>query len=206
MIFGYAAKARRQHVLHVKTRIDRQDDFLDVITQLLVTESAVVTRDAVLTAGHVGALMLRNRRSGVERDRVPNYFCTALPHIMRKGKGAADVRSHNLEATIGSATARKAEIVQKHRHRDQFGIRSKPATLRQLRAIEPRAHHMVEKPRLRFRFCVGVGVPNGGTVGERQIQSPADRQRTAETKAFALTHISLQSRGGLGAPAWLARP
>src|SRR2546425_12235260 len=98
----------------------------------------------VLTAGHVGALMLRNRRSGVERDRVPNYLCTALPHIMRKGKGAADVRSHNLEATIGSATARKAEIVQKHRHCDQFGIRSKRATLCQLRAIEPRAHHMVE--------------------------------------------------------------
>src|SRR3989475_5888401 len=90
MVFGYAAKTRRQHVLHVKTRIGRQDDFLVVITQLLVTESAVVTRDAVLTAGHVGALMLRNRRSGVERDRVPNYLCTALPHIMRKGKGAAD--------------------------------------------------------------------------------------------------------------------
>jgi hypothetical protein len=33
---------------------------------------------------------------------------------MRKGKGAADVRSHNLEATIGGATARKAEIVQEH--------------------------------------------------------------------------------------------
>src|SRR3989449_4392253 len=130
MVFGYAAKARRQHVLHVKTRIGRQDDFLVVITQLLVTESAVVTRDAVLTAGRVGALMLRNRRSGVERDRVPNSLCTALPHIMRKGKGAADVRSHNLEATIGSATARKAEIVQKHRHCDQFGIRSKRATLR----------------------------------------------------------------------------
>src|SRR5438094_2186578 len=124
MVFGYAAKARRQHVLHVKTRIGRQDDFLVVITQLLVTESAVVTRDAVLTAGHVGALMLRNRRSGVERDRVPNYLCTALPHIMRKGKGAADVCSHNLEATIGSATARKPEIVQKHRHCNQFCIRS----------------------------------------------------------------------------------
>src|SRR6059036_1784268 len=65
MVFGYAAKARRQHVLHVKTRIGRQDDFLVVTTELLVTESAVVTRDAVLTAGHVGALMLRNRRSGV---------------------------------------------------------------------------------------------------------------------------------------------
>jgi hypothetical protein len=84
---------------------------------------------------------------------------------MRKGKGAADVRAHNLEATIGSTAARKAEIVQKHRHCNQLGIRSEPATLCELRAIEPRAHHMVEKPRLRFRFCLGVGVPNGGTVG-----------------------------------------
>src|SRR3989454_2479594 len=191
MVLGYAAKARRQHVLHVKTRIGRQDDFLVVITQLLVTESAVVTRDAVLTAGHVGALMLRNRRSGVERDRVPNSLCTALPHIMRKGKGAADVRSHTLEATIGSATARKAEIVQKHRHCDQFGIRSKRATLCQLRAIEPRAHHMVEKPRLRFRFCLVVGVPNGGTVGERQNPLSAHRQRTPETRPFAFPPISL---------------
>ena len=48
---------------------------------------------------------------------------------MREGKGAADVRAHNLEATIGSTAARKAEIVQKHRHCNQFGIRSEPATL-----------------------------------------------------------------------------
>src|SRR5207247_8604509 len=109
----------------------------------------------------------RKRQSGVEGDRVTNYRGTPLPHIMRKGKGAADVRAHSLEATIGSATARKAESVQKHRHCDQFGIRSKRATLCQLRAIEPRAHHMVEKPRLRFRFCLVVGVPNGGTVGQR---------------------------------------
>src|SRR5437899_11957301 len=102
MVFGYAAKARRQHVLHVKTRIGRQDDFLVVITQLLVTESAVVTRDAVLTAGHVGALMLRNRRGGLERDRVPNYPGTAPPHLMLKGKGRADVRCPHLEATIGA--------------------------------------------------------------------------------------------------------
>ena len=72
--------------------------------------------------------MLRNRRGGVERDRVPNCLCTALPDIMRKGKGAADVRAHNLEATIGSTAARKAEIVQKHRHCNQLGIRSEPAT------------------------------------------------------------------------------
>src|SRR3989454_10100139 len=116
MVFGYGAKARCQHVLHVKTRIGRQNNFLIVITQLTITESAVVTGDAVLTAGHVRALMLRNRRGGVERDRVPNCLCTALAHIMRKSKGTADVRSHNLEATIGSSTARKADIVQKHRH------------------------------------------------------------------------------------------
>src|SRR2546430_8128824 len=114
---------------------------------------------------------------------------------MRKGKGAADVRSHNLEATIGSATARKAEIVQKHRHRDQFGIRSKPATLCQLRAIEPRAHHMVEKPRLRFRFCVGVGVPNGGTVWVRESHTCAHRPRTPAGKAFAFPPKSLPWRG-----------
>src|SRR3989475_2965707 len=162
-----------------------------LIPQSLKPEPAVVTRDAVLTAGHAGALMLRNRRGGVERDRVPNCLCTALPHIMRKGKGAADVRAHNLEATIGSTAARKAEIVQKHRHCDQLGIRSEPATLCQLRAIEPRAHNMVEKPRLRFRFCLGVGLPNGGTVGEKQIQFPADCQRTTEARLFASPHISL---------------
>src|SRR5262249_31381868 len=96
-----------------------------------------------LTAGHVGALMLRNRCGGVERDRVPNCLCTALPHIMREGKGTTDVRSYNLEATIGSATARKAKIMQKHRHGNQLRIRSERAMLCQLDAIEPRAHHMV---------------------------------------------------------------
>src|SRR5438270_12671733 len=105
--------------------------------------------------------MLRNRRGGVERDRVPNYLCTALPHIMRKGKGAADVRSHNLEATIGSATARKAEIVQRHRHCNQLGLRSERTTLCQLSAIDAGGHHVVAKTSLRFRFCLGVGVANG---------------------------------------------
>src|SRR5881396_2511914 len=33
MVFGYGAKARCQHVLHVKTRIGRQNNFLMVITQ-----------------------------------------------------------------------------------------------------------------------------------------------------------------------------
>src|SRR5256884_5344235 len=120
---------------------------------------------------------------------------------MRKGKGAADVRSHNLESTMGGATAGKAEIVQKHRHCDQFGILSKRPTLCQLRAIEPRAHHMVEKPRLRFRFCVGVGVPNGGTVGERQIPPPAHGPRPPEAKPFSSTHISLPGPGSFGTQA-----
>jgi len=40
----------------------------------------VVTRDGRSDSRHVGALMLRNRRGGVERDRVPNCLCTALPH------------------------------------------------------------------------------------------------------------------------------
>src|SRR5207237_9397021 len=100
MVFGYGAKARCQHVLHVKTRIGRQNSFLIVITQLTITESAVVTGDAVLTAGHVRALTLRNRRGGVERDRVPNCLCTALAHRLRRGRGTADVRSHNSEATL----------------------------------------------------------------------------------------------------------
>lgn len=42
---------------------------------------------------------------------------------MREGKGAAGVRTDDLEATIRSATASKAEIVQKHRDGNQLGIR-----------------------------------------------------------------------------------
>src|SRR5258708_4140490 len=126
----------------------------------MITKPAVITRDAILTAGHIGALMPRNRRSGVERDRVPNCLCTALPHIMREGKGATGVRSHNLEGGMGSAAARRAKIMQKHRHCDELGIRSEPAILCQLGAIEPGAHHMVEKPRWRFSFCLCIGIPN----------------------------------------------
>src|SRR5712664_890438 len=117
---------------------------------------------------------------------------------MRKGKGAADVRAHNLEAAIGSTAARKAEIVQKHRHCNQLGIRSEPATLCQLRAIEPRAHHMVEKPGLRFRFCLSVGVPNSATVGQDQIQLLADCLRTVEIRLFASTHTLAPWSGILG--------
>src|SRR5580692_7651239 len=124
MIPGDAAKARRQFVLHASTRIGRQDHLLVVIAQLVIAESSVVAGDADLTAGHVGALMLRDRWGGMERDRVPNCLCTAFPHILRKGKGTTEVRSQNLKATIGSAAARKAKIMQKHRHRNQFGIGS----------------------------------------------------------------------------------
>ena len=114
MILGYAAKTRRQLVLHAKTRIGSQDHLLVVVAQLVIAESAVITRDAVLTASHIDTLMLCDRCDGVERDRVPNCLCTAFPHIVRKGKGAAEVRSQNLKATIGSATARKAKIMQEH--------------------------------------------------------------------------------------------
>src|SRR5437899_12618927 len=99
MVFGYGAKARCQHVLHVKTRIGRQNNFLIVITQLTITNSAVVTGDAVLTAGHVRALMLRNPRGPVERDRAPNCLCTTLAPIMPQGKPTADLPSHNLQET-----------------------------------------------------------------------------------------------------------
>jgi hypothetical protein len=161
MIPGYAAKPRRQLVLHAKTRIGRQDDFLVGVGQLVVTQSAVVARDPALTAGHVGALLLRNRCGRVEGDRIPNFLCAALPHIVREGKGATHVRSHNLEASIRSATTCKAKILQKNRNRNQLGIRSEPAILCQLGAIEPRAHHVVEKPRLRFSFgpCISKRLP-----------------------------------------------
>ena len=60
----------------------------------------------------------------MERDRVPNCLCTALPHIVRESKGAAEFRSQNLKATIGSATARKAKIMQEYRYSNQFDVGS----------------------------------------------------------------------------------
>ena len=93
------------------------------------------------TAGRVGPLMLRNRCGGVERDRIPNCLRTALPHVMRKSEGAADVRPHDLEATIRSAAARKAKVMQKHRDGNQLVIRVERAMSRQLGAIEPSAPH-----------------------------------------------------------------
>src|SRR6266498_2109649 len=70
--------------------------------------------DTVLAAGYTGALMMCDRRGSVKGDRVPNSLCAAFPHIVGESEGATSVRSHNLEATIGGATARKAEIVQEH--------------------------------------------------------------------------------------------
>src|SRR5712672_1445995 len=127
----------------------------------------------------------------MERDRVPKCLCTALPHIVRESKGAAEVRSQNFKATIGSATARKAKIMQEYRYSNQFGIRSKSTMLGQLGSVEPRARHVVEKPRLRYCFCLCIGIPNRPTVGQLQIQLPAERQRFAEIRLFVLAHVSL---------------
>src|SRR6516165_6963875 len=81
--------------------------------------------------------------------------------------------------------------MQKHRHCNQFGIWSERAMLYQLGTIEPRAHHMVEKPRRRFSFRLRVGVPDGVTVGQGQIQRSADWQHMVEIGLFASAHISL---------------
>ena len=66
---------------------------------------------------------------------------------MRQREGATDIRSYDLEAPIGRATTRKAEVMQKHRHGNQLGIWGQCATLCQLCTIEPRAHNVVEQPR-----------------------------------------------------------
>src|SRR5882762_11837706 len=108
----------------------------------------------------------------MERDRVPDCLCAALPHIVRESKRAAEVRSQNLKATIGSAAAGKAKIMQEHRHRNQFGIRSESTMLGQLGSIEPRARHVVEKPRLRYCFCLCIGIPTVGRFG-----MPMQRQK-----------------------------
>src|SRR5258707_1220992 len=113
---GNAAETRRQHVLHAKTGIGRQDGLLVVLDEFLIADAAVVARDAVLTAGHVGALVLRDRCRGVKRDRVPGGLGTALPHVVRQRKGATEVRAEDLEAPIRRATARKAPVMQEHRH------------------------------------------------------------------------------------------
>src|SRR6266849_4525993 len=80
----------------------------------LKTNAAEIACDTVLAAGYIGALMMCDRRGSVKGDRVPNSLCAAFPHIVGESEGATSVRSHNLEATIGGATARKAEIVQEH--------------------------------------------------------------------------------------------
>src|SRR5262245_19029504 len=88
------AKARRQLVLHVKTRIGRQDGFLVVVAQLLIADAAVVACDAVC-----------NRRGGVERDRVPNRLCAALPHIGERATPPCMVLRYSVTS---SAAARRA--------------------------------------------------------------------------------------------------
>ena len=122
MIFRYVAKTRRQHLLHVETGIGRQNDLLIVVSQLLITNAAVVTGNAVLTASDVGSLMLRDRCDGMERDRVPNRLRTTFPHVMREGEGTTEFGSYDLEASIGSASASEAKVMQKHGHGDQLGI------------------------------------------------------------------------------------
>ena len=116
MIFRYVAKTRRQHLLHVETGIGRQNDLLIVVSQLLITNAAEVTRNAVLTASDVGSLMLRDRCDGMERDRVPNRLRTTFPHVMREREGATEFGSYDLEASIGSASASEAKVMQKHGH------------------------------------------------------------------------------------------
>src|SRR5258707_8193340 len=116
MIFRDVAKTRRQHLLHVKTGIGRQNDLLIVVAQLLITNAAEVTRNAVLTASDVGSLMLRDRCDGMQRDRVPNRLGTTFPHVMRKREGATEFGSYNLEASISSASASEAKVMQKHGH------------------------------------------------------------------------------------------
>ena len=83
---------------------------------------------------------------------------------MREREGATELGSYDLEATIRSASAREAKIMQKHGHGYQLGIGFERAMMCQLGAIEPRARNMVEEPGLRFSLCLFVGVPNGTTV------------------------------------------
>ncbi len=109
--------------------------------------------------------MLRDRWGGMGAIEVPNCSCTAFPHMVRKGKGTAEVRSENLKATIRRRRRARPRSCRSTGHRNQFGIRSKSTMLGQLDAIEPRARHVVEKPRLRYCFCLCIGIPNRSTVG-----------------------------------------
>jgi hypothetical protein len=110
---------------------------------------------------------------------------------MGQRKGTTNFRADDLEAPVRRAATRKPDVMQKHRHGNQLGIRGKRTTLCQLGAIEPRAHHMVEKPSWRFSLCLGVGVANGAAVGEFQIQLPADGQRLAEIGYSVSAHFQL---------------
>src|SRR4030095_8700461 len=114
----------------------------------------------VLAAGYIDALMLCDRRGRVKGDRVPYSRRAAFPHVVGESEGATGIRSHDLEATIGGATARKAEIVQEHRDGNQLGIRLQHATLSEFCAKEPGAHDVIEEPGLRFGICLCIGIPN----------------------------------------------
>src|SRR4029077_16733801 len=134
-------------------------------------------------------------------DRVPYSLCAAFPHIVGESEGATSVRSHNLEATIGGATARKAEIVQEHWDSNQLSIGLQRATLCEFCAKEPRTHDVIKYPRLRFGVCLCIGIPNNLAVGQLQFQLSANRNRVAKIKLFASAHISLhQSETGLVCP------
>src|SRR4029077_2111707 len=108
-------------------------------------------------------------------DRVPYSLCAAFPHIVGESEGATSVRSHNLEATIGGATARKAEIVQEHWDSNQLSIGLQRATLCEFCAKEPRTHDVIKYPRLRFGVCLCIGIPNNLAVGQLQFQLSANR-------------------------------
>src|SRR6266446_10506248 len=99
----------------LKTRIGGQDDLLVVIAELLIADCAVVTRDAVMTAGHVSTLVVCDRCRGVKRDRVPDALRAALAHVMGQRKGTTNFRADDLEAPVRRAATRKPDVMQKHR-------------------------------------------------------------------------------------------
>jgi len=161
MIFGYAAKARRQLVLHAETRIGRQDNSLIVIA--LARCSRVrpkVACDTALTAGDVGAFYAaQSMRSCGAQSSPKTVSARCSPHICARGaKRATNVRTPQSRSD-GRARPPRAPRPRSCRSTDtanQFSIRSEPAMLCQLGAIEATsAATLVEKPRLRFPpfFC-----------------------------------------------------
>ena len=72
----------------------------------MIREAAKIASNAECGAGDVGALKLRDRRRGVERDRVLNRLGAAPAHIMLEGKRAPRVGADDLKAAIRGAAAR----------------------------------------------------------------------------------------------------